>query len=201
MEAEALVSDYLGRLEQAAQPLAADRRGELIAEVQDHIESALTEAGSRDEVTARNVLERLGAPEEIVAAETGGDGSPAATPPPTPVVERGGRWGTMDLAALLFLTVGAIFLPVVGPLDRNRAGMDVHHLDHAREVDRYPDRGCRAGRPRHRPAQRGWRVGRRAHRSLRGGSLHVHRRPWHHPPADSACRHCRGDLPRACPPT
>ncbi|HET9539374.1 MAG TPA: hypothetical protein VFQ46_02130 [Candidatus Limnocylindria bacterium] len=116
MEAEALVSDYLGRLEQAAQPLAADRRGELIAEVQDHIESALTEAGSRDEVTARNVLERLGAPEEIVAAETGGDGSPAATPPPTPVVERGGRWGTMDLAALLFLTVGAIFLPVVGPL-------------------------------------------------------------------------------------
>ena len=73
----------------------ADRRGELIAEVQEHIESALTEAGSRDEVTARNVLERLGAPEEIVAAETGGDGSPAATPPPTPVVERGGRWGTM----------------------------------------------------------------------------------------------------------
>ena len=82
MEAEALVSDYLGRLERAAQPLPADRRGELIAEVHDHIESALAEAGSRDEVTARNVLERLGAPEEIVAAETGGDGGRAATPPP-----------------------------------------------------------------------------------------------------------------------
>ncbi len=67
-------------------------------------------------MTARNVLERLGAPEEIVAAETGGDGAPAATPPPTPVVERGRRWGTLELAAILFLTVGAIFLPVVGPL-------------------------------------------------------------------------------------
>ena len=59
MEPEALVSDYLGRLERAAQPLPADRRGELIAEVHEHIESALAEAGSRDEVTARNVLERL----------------------------------------------------------------------------------------------------------------------------------------------
>jgi hypothetical protein len=113
MEADALVSEYMGRLEAAARPLPADRRGELIAEVQDHIESALAEAGSRDEVTARNVLDRLGAPEEIVAAETGGGGAPA-TPPP--VVERGPRWGTTELAAILFLTVGAIFLPVVGPL-------------------------------------------------------------------------------------
>ncbi len=82
MEAEALVSDYLGRLERAAQPLPADRRrGELIAEVHEHIESALAEAGSRDEVTARNVLERLGAPEEIVAAETGSGGEPAGRHP------------------------------------------------------------------------------------------------------------------------
>jgi hypothetical protein len=116
MEADALVSEYMGRLEAAAQPLPADRRGELIAEVHDHIETALAEAGSRDEVTARNVLERLGAPEEIVAVETGGDGAPAGTPPPAPVVDRGPRWGTMELAAILFLTVGAIFLPVVGPL-------------------------------------------------------------------------------------
>jgi hypothetical protein len=115
MEADALVSEYMGRLEAAAQPLPADRRGELIAEVHDHIETALAEAGSRDEVTARNVLERLGAPEEIVAVETGGDGAPVGTPLPAPV-ERGSRWGSMELAAILFLTVGAIFLPVVGPL-------------------------------------------------------------------------------------
>jgi len=113
MEPEALVSDYLGRLERAAQPLPADRRGELIAEVHEHIESALAEAGSRDEVTARNVLERLGAPEEIVAAETGSSGEPAAPPP---VVERPPRWGPAEVLAILLLTVGAVFLPVVGPL-------------------------------------------------------------------------------------
>lgn len=118
MEADALVSEYMGRLEAAARPLPANRRGELMAEVQGHIESALAEAGSRDEVTARNVLERLGAPEEIVAAETGSDGIPPTTPLPVPppVVGRGPRWGTMELAAILFLTVGAVFLPVVGPL-------------------------------------------------------------------------------------
>jgi uncharacterized membrane protein len=113
MEAEALVSDYLGRLERAAQPLPADRRGELIAEVHEHIESALAEAGTRDEVTARNVLERLGAPEEIVAAETGSGGEPA-TPPPVAV--RRSRLGPAEVLAILLLTVGAVFLPVVGPL-------------------------------------------------------------------------------------
>jgi hypothetical protein len=114
MEAEALVSEYLGRLEEAARPLPAERRGELISEVQDHIESALAEAGARDEVTARNVLERLGDPEEIVAAETGGAGGRAPTPSVV-VVERTG-WGLTEMAAILFLTVGAVFLPVVGPL-------------------------------------------------------------------------------------
>lgn len=113
MEAEALVSEYMGRLETAAQPLPPDRRGELMSEVHDHIESALAEAGSRDEVTARNVLDRLGAPEEIVAAETGGgEGGPA----PSVVVERRTGWGATELAAILFLTVGAVFLPIIGPL-------------------------------------------------------------------------------------
>jgi uncharacterized membrane protein len=115
MEADALVSEYLGRLEMAAQALPADRRGELIAEVHEHIESALAEAGNRDQVTARNVLERLGAPEEIVAAETGGErGAPAPTPQVV-VVERHG-WGATELGAILFLTVGAILLPIIGPI-------------------------------------------------------------------------------------
>ena len=115
MEAEALVSEYMGRLEAAAQPLPADRRGELISEVHEHIESALAEAGSRDQVTARNVLERLGPPEEIVAAETGGDRGAPAPMPQVVVVERSG-WGATELAAVLFLTVGAILLPIIGPI-------------------------------------------------------------------------------------
>ena len=116
MEADALVRDYLGRLEAAAWPLSGDRRGELVSEVREHIESALAEAGSRDEVTARNVLERLGAPEEIVAAEAEA-GSPAGwTPPPRADAERAPRWGVVEVAAILFLTLGAIFLPFVGPV-------------------------------------------------------------------------------------
>ena len=113
MESEALVSEYMGRLAAAAQPLPAARRGELIAEVQDHIASALAEAGSHDEVTARNVLDRLGSPEEIVAAETADGGAPAR-PQVLPVERR--SWGGTELAAILFLTVGAIFLPVIGPI-------------------------------------------------------------------------------------
>lgn len=114
MEADALVSEYLGRLEAAAQPLPTDRRSELVAEVHDHIESALSEAEARDEVAARNVLERLGPPEEIVAAETGEGGAPGPEPQ-VEIVERSG-WGATELAAILFLTVGAVLLPIIGPI-------------------------------------------------------------------------------------
>lgn len=116
MEADALVRDYLGRLEAAAWPLSGDRRGEVVSEVREHIESALAEAGRRDEVTARNVLERLGAPEEIVAAETDAGGPLRWTPPPAAAGQRRPQWGPVEIGAILFLTAGAIFLPVVGPM-------------------------------------------------------------------------------------
>ena len=118
MEAEALVRDYLGRLEAAAWPLPAERRGELLVEVREHIETALTEAGRRDEVTARNVLERLGPPEEIVAAEADAGGTTGWTPPAAAPAEadRGARWGFLEIGAILLLTLGAFFLPIVGPM-------------------------------------------------------------------------------------
>ncbi len=77
MDADALVRDYLDRLETAAWRLPVDRRGELVGEVREHIATAMAEAGRSDELTVRNILERLGAPEEIVAAE----GEPAAAAP------------------------------------------------------------------------------------------------------------------------
>jgi hypothetical protein len=120
MEADALVRDYLGRLEAAAWPLSAERRGELLVEVREHIESALADAGRRDEVTARNVLERLGAPEEIVAAEAEAGrtdaGGRTGWAPAVPTTERRSAWGPVEVAAVVFLTAGAIFLPVVGPM-------------------------------------------------------------------------------------
>ncbi len=119
MEAEQLVRDYLTRLEATAHRLPVDRRVELLAEVREHIELALKQAGSRDEATIRTILDRLGSPETIVAAEEGGDygnvanSTAPATPPPT---QPGSRWGLLETIAVLLVTVGAVLLPILGPL-------------------------------------------------------------------------------------
>ena len=90
MDADGLIRDYLGRLDAASWTVPAPRRAELADEVREHIEAALAEAGSRDEVTVRNVLDRLGRPEEIAAA----DADPAAGRRHRRrlAVPRGARW-------------------------------------------------------------------------------------------------------------
>jgi len=60
-----LARDYLKRLKKAAAVLPRGRRGELIAEIESHLSEALPAGAS--EAEARNVLERLGEPAEIVA--------------------------------------------------------------------------------------------------------------------------------------
>lgn len=115
MNADALVADYLGRLEAAAWPLPPERRTELASEVREHIEAALSEAGSRDEVTIRNVLDRLGRPEEIVAGEAAGT-APAAPVVSVSVGPTTARVGAVEIAALLLLTLGAFLLPIIGPV-------------------------------------------------------------------------------------
>jgi len=62
------VAEYLRRLDQAAARLPAGRRGELIEEIRGHVSEALAAIGD-DEAAVRGVLDRLGSPEEIVAAE------------------------------------------------------------------------------------------------------------------------------------
>jgi HAAS domain-containing protein len=122
---DALISEYLGRLDAAAWPLSPTRRSELTAEVREHIERALLEAGSRDETTVRNVLDRLGRPEDIVAAEA--EAPSASAQPPTwdavshaatswmaQAASRG--WGGLEIAAVLLLTLGALLLWWVGPI-------------------------------------------------------------------------------------
>ena len=115
MDAEALVHDYLGRLDAAAGSLPASRRAELTGEVRQHIEMALAEAGGRDEVTVRNVLDRLGPPDEIVEAERATDGPAPGWTPGQQAAARPG-WGGTEIVAILLLTVGAILLPIIGPL-------------------------------------------------------------------------------------
>jgi hypothetical protein len=97
MEADRLVDDYLSRLEEAAAHLQRSRRAELIAEIREHIEAALHEEEAAGEVAVRNVLERLGPPEEIVEAA---EPRPAAEQVPA---------GRLEIAAMLTLV-----LPFIG---------------------------------------------------------------------------------------
>lgn len=125
MDAEALVRDYLAHLEVDAEAsrLPADRRGELVGEVREHIELALGEAGRRDEATVRTVLDRLGPVQAIVAAElgseplvadaTGGAGGLQASVAEPAQGAKG--WGPVEVLAVLLVTIGAV-LPIVGPL-------------------------------------------------------------------------------------
>ena len=83
METDRLVDDYLQRLEDAAAHLQRSRRAELIAEIRGHIEAALREEDAAGEVAVRNVLERLGPPEEIVEAA----GPPPADTAPSQKLE------------------------------------------------------------------------------------------------------------------
>jgi uncharacterized membrane protein len=94
MQRDPLVEDYLRRLDAAAAHLPADRRAELAQEIREHIR----EAGAEGEAAVREVLDRLGSPEEIAAAEAA---------PPTR--------GRLETAALIVLAVGFL-VPVVGYL-------------------------------------------------------------------------------------
>jgi hypothetical protein len=97
VETDHLVDDYLRRLEHAATHMQRARRAELVAEIRGHIETALHQEQAVGEAAVRNVLERLGPPEEIVEA---------AEPPPTP---NGRRAGVLEIIALV-----AMIVPVIG---------------------------------------------------------------------------------------
>ena len=68
VDTDRLVDDYLRRLDAAASALPPDRRAELIMEIREHVQEALREAPVNDEAAVRNLLERLGPPEDIVSA-------------------------------------------------------------------------------------------------------------------------------------
>lgn len=115
------VTRFLARLDTAAAALPPGRREELGAEIREHLADALRRTDG-DEVAVRQALDRLGSPEDIVAAESPADtgpvdGSPALSvappgwpPPPS------SPWGPLEVATVLLLTVGGFVLPLVGPV-------------------------------------------------------------------------------------
>jgi hypothetical protein len=86
-------AEYLKRLRRAARRLPPGRRAELVAEIEAHLADALDPRATDPE--ARNVLDRLGAPEAIVDAERPG----AAAKPVEPR-------GTKEWAAIVLLLFG-----------------------------------------------------------------------------------------------
>jgi hypothetical protein len=104
MGTEGLVEDYLRRLFSAAIVLPSDRRAELVSEIRSRVEDALGAAAAVDEADVRNVLDRVGPPEEIVIAAI--EAQPGT---------RGllARVGVLEVAAVLVLGLGGFFLPIV----------------------------------------------------------------------------------------
>ncbi|MFI2352007.1 HAAS signaling domain-containing protein [Streptomyces sp. NPDC019443] len=75
-----LIDEYLRRFDNAAVFLATDRRKELRQEIVEHIDAGMEEADALHAEAVRAVLERLGPPADIVAAELGGPRSTGSTP-------------------------------------------------------------------------------------------------------------------------
>jgi hypothetical protein len=97
METDHLIDDYLRRLKHAAAHMQRARRNELVAEIRGHIETALAQEHAAGEAAVRNVLDRLGPPEEIVEA------AEPASPP-----------GDRRAGALEFIALFALIVPLIG---------------------------------------------------------------------------------------
>ena len=101
-----LVEDYMHRLEHSLRDLPRSHRMEIESEIEDHINEALAGMGPQPSgADVRNVLERLGDPEDIAAE----------------AAEAAERFGitraqprAADTAAIILLLVGGILLPVIG---------------------------------------------------------------------------------------
>jgi hypothetical protein len=105
-----LAEAYLERLEKAASHLPRARRRELVDDIEAHITEAL--GPEPTEADVRDVLARLGAPEDIVAAEQ---------PPPEGALHRRGprEWAALFMllfGGLIFAAIGAMFIENRGVL-------------------------------------------------------------------------------------
>jgi hypothetical protein len=130
MDGQKLVDDYLSRLEWAAQSLPSGRRIDLLAEIRGHIEAARTAEQIEGEAGMRVLLDRLGAPEEIVAAAADSDETSGPMPRRQPGTQGPGPQGwaataspapataprsiAREIWAVVMLTAGSIVLPIAG---------------------------------------------------------------------------------------
>jgi hypothetical protein len=90
-----LAADYLDRLRRSGRGLGRSRLRELIGDIEAHLSEAIAPGAS--DIEALTVIDRLGEPEEIVAAEL-------------PQTGAAGRRGTREWAAIFLLLFGGFLL-------------------------------------------------------------------------------------------
>jgi metal-sulfur cluster biosynthetic enzyme len=100
--ADELVERYLKELDAELDGLPRARRREIVQEVSEHIEEARSGIHGHTEVEVRNVLERLGSPDEIADEARARFGIEPVRP------------GPRELWALVLLAIGGIFVPILG---------------------------------------------------------------------------------------
>lgn len=104
-----LIERYLRRLADAATPLPAAQRDDLLGDIREHITVALEDEGQRNETAVRSVLARLGRPEDIVAAAAAGRPAPQPTAP-----DGSTRGGPLEWSALVLLLASGYLMPPLG---------------------------------------------------------------------------------------
>lgn len=189
-----LAAEYLQRLRRAGRGLPAGRLRELLAEIEGHLSEAIDPSAS--DAQALTVLDKLGEPEAIVAAET---------PDPDELPDR--HYGLRKWAAIILLLLGGFILGVgwfagLILLWNSRAWTEARQVDrNARRTRRPRDqRTHRADRDR-RPQQKILQRHRR-----RRTALHQRRRTEHPlEPSRSRGLHASRagsdrDLGLSCPP-
>jgi uncharacterized membrane protein len=98
---ERAMDDYLIRLERSLADIPSAKREEIVSEIEAHMDEALAEAPDSSEASVRNVLDRLGDPDEIASEARERLG----------VRRRKATW--LDPVAIILLLVGG-FLWIVG---------------------------------------------------------------------------------------
>ncbi|MDQ6878999.1 MAG: hypothetical protein M3082_15195 [Candidatus Dormibacteraeota bacterium] len=98
--ADEIIAGYLARLEAALGPVPDARRQELLDDVRSHISEARLALSDETDADLLNILDRLGDPEDMAAAEIGR----AESAPPSRRTSR-----ALEIAAVILLV---LFWPV-----------------------------------------------------------------------------------------
>jgi hypothetical protein len=111
---EGIVEEYLRQLDTALRSLPNERRDQLVGQIREHIDEARSQLPEQSEAAVRNLLERLGRPEDIATE--------ALDDEPVPVPHRSHRNPiAVALAAVALVAIGATAFILARPSAKETA--------------------------------------------------------------------------------